>query len=78
MFKIRFAIFLMMALSVLLLATVAAEDEGQYVILDAQYGNERNHVDVTERLRLLARQERPFRINHDSMASGCSSIGTGA
>jgi hypothetical protein len=63
----RFAIFLTMALSLLLLGTAAAEDAGQYLILNAQYGNEHNHVDVTQRLKYLARQDRPFRINHDSM-----------
>ena len=68
MFKTRFAIFLMMALSLLLLGTVAARDAGQFVILNAQYGNERNHVDVTNRLKDLARRDRPFRISDESMA----------
>jgi hypothetical protein len=68
MFKTRFAIFLMMALSLLLLTTVAAQDAGQFVILNAQYGNERNHVDVTNRLRDLASRDRPFRISDESMA----------
>lgn len=71
MFKMRFRILLMMLLSLLLLGTVGAYgqggDAGQYLILNAQYGSERNHVDVTERLRFLARQDRPFRISHDSM-----------
>ena len=67
MFKARFTIFLMMALS-LLLGTLAAEDAGQYLILNAQYGNEYNHVDVTVRLKELARRDRPFRISDDSMA----------
>lgn len=68
MFKTRFAIFLMMALSLLLLGTVAARDAGQFVILNAQYGNERNHVDVTNRLKELARRDRRFRISDESMA----------
>ncbi len=38
MFKTRFAISWMMALSLLLLGTVAAQDSGQYLILSAQYG----------------------------------------
>jgi len=75
MTKTRFAIFvslslsltLTMAFSFLLLGTAAAEDAGQYLILNAQYGNEHNHVDVTQRLKYLARQDRPFRVNHDSM-----------
>jgi hypothetical protein len=65
--KIRFGIFLMIALSALL-GTLAAQDAGQYLILRAHYGNERNHVDVTGRLKELARQDRPFRISADSMA----------
>jgi hypothetical protein len=69
MSKTRVAIFLMMALSLLLLATAAAQDAGQFVILNAQYGNERNHVDVTNRLKDLARRDRPFRISDESMAA---------
>ena len=68
MFNTRFTIFLMMALSLLLPAMAAAQDAGQYLILNAQYGNERNHVDVTNRLRDLARRDRPFRISDESMA----------
>jgi len=67
MFKARFAIFLMTAFA-LLLGTLAAQDAGQFLILNAQYGNERNHVDVTNRLKDLARRDRRFRINYDSMA----------
>jgi hypothetical protein len=65
----RLAIFLMMALSLLLLGTVVAQDAGQYVILSAQYGNDRHHVDVTNRLRDLARSDRSFRVDHNSMAT---------
>jgi hypothetical protein len=67
MFKARYAIFLMAALS-LLLGILAAQDAGQFLILNAQYGTERSHVDVTARLRDLASRDRPFRISHDSMA----------
>src|SRR5260370_6351260 len=71
MFQIRFTIFLMLALSILP-GTLAAQgrrggDAGEYVILNAQYGNERRHVDVTNRLKDLARRDRRFRISHDSM-----------
>ncbi len=52
----------------LLLSIMAAADEGQYLILNAQYGNERNHVDITNRLRDLARRDRPFRVSYESMA----------
>jgi len=71
MFQIRFTIFVMLALSILpgMLAAQGPRDrdEGEYVILNAQYGSERNHVNVTERLKFLARQDRPFRVSHDSM-----------
>jgi hypothetical protein len=66
MFKTRYAIFLLTALA-LLVGTVAAQGAGQYLILNAQYGNERNHVDVTNHLRDLSRRGRPFRISDDSM-----------
>lgn len=42
-----------------------ADDEGEFVILHARYGTERAHVDVTERLRDLARQDRRFRLAND-------------
>jgi hypothetical protein len=67
MFKTRFAIF-MMALSLLLTGIAVAQDAGQFLILNAQYGNERNHVDVTNRLKDLARRDITFRVTHDSMA----------
>jgi hypothetical protein len=68
MHKKRFAIFLLMAFS-FLLGTMAAQDEGQYLILSAHYGNEHNHVDVTNRLKELARADRPFQVNNESMAA---------
>ena len=43
-----------------------AQDSGQYVILNAQYGTERNHVDVTNRLKDLARQDVMFRMGNDT------------
>ncbi len=54
------------------LATLAAlpawardEDDGEFIILHARYGTEQNHVDVTGRLRDLARQDRRFRLTND-------------
>jgi len=35
-------------------------DEGQYVIVGAQYGTGRRHVDVADRLKELARRDRTF------------------
>jgi 2'-5' RNA ligase len=62
MIKIRYAFLLTLVLS-LLPASLAAQ-EGRYVILSAQYGHERNHVDVTDRLRELARSGQPFQVNN--------------
>jgi len=40
-------------------------DEGEYRIRQALYGTSRRHVDVTERLRELARSDRSFRLTND-------------
>jgi hypothetical protein len=42
------------------------EDAGQYVILSAQYGTARRHVDVTHRLKELAREDRTFRMGNST------------
>lgn len=42
-----------------------ANDDGEFVILHARYGTENGHVDVTGRLRDLARQDRRFRLTND-------------
>ncbi len=69
MFQLRFAITLMLALSFLPGKLEAqgryGHDEGRYVILSAQYGTERRHVDVTNRLKELAREDRPFRVDNN-------------
>ncbi len=41
-------------------------DSGQFVILNAQYGTARRHVDVTNRLKELARQDRAFRMGNST------------
>src|SRR5947209_577021 len=41
-------------------------DSGQYQILHAEYGTERNHVDVTDRLRELARADMTFRMGNST------------
>jgi len=46
-------------------AAARDEDDGEYVILSARYGSEAHHVDVTGRLRELARQDRRFRLTND-------------
>ena len=68
MMKAGLKIFLLAVFSFLLLRTMAGEDSGQYLILHARYGNERNHVDVTARLKELARLDRSFRVDARSMA----------
>jgi hypothetical protein len=64
MFQIRFTLFLMLALS--FLPAVLSAEAGQYVILSAQYGTERNHVDVTRRLKELARSDQRFRMGNST------------
>ena len=41
-------------------------DSGQYVILSAQYGTALHHVDVTNRLKELARQDLTFRMGNST------------
>jgi hypothetical protein len=71
MFQIRFTIYFLLALSFLPGRLTAqgprGADAGEYVILNAQYGSDRSHVDVTGRLKELARRDRPFRVSHDSI-----------
>lgn len=47
--------------------TARADDDGDFVILHARYGTEYSHVDVTGRLKELARQDRRFRLENDVM-----------
>jgi len=67
--RIRLVLPLLLTLA-LLPRTLAAQswqrDSGQYVILSAQYGTGRRHVDVTDRLRELARQDRLFRMGNST------------
>jgi hypothetical protein len=67
MFKIRLIIIPLLLAVAFLPATLAAQnDAGEYVILNAQYGTARNHVDVTDRLKELARSDRRFRMGNRS------------
>ncbi len=69
MFQIRL-VFAMLAAVVLLPGSSVAQynssDSGQYVILSAQYGTAQHHVDVTNRLKELARQDRTFRMGNST------------
>ncbi len=62
MFRTRFTIFMLMGLSLLMLAgtALAQPDQGEFLILSAQYGTENRHVDVTGRLKELAAHDRTF------------------
>jgi hypothetical protein len=46
-------------------AAARADDDGEFVILHARYGTEHRHIDVTDRLRELARRDRRFRLTND-------------
>jgi len=41
-------------------------DEGQYLILQARYGTSRRNVDVTQRLKELARRDVTFRMGNST------------
>jgi hypothetical protein len=69
MFHIRLATSLLVAAAFLPGMLAQAQyppDSGEYLILSAQYGTERNHVDVTNRLKELARQDRVFLMNNNT------------
>jgi hypothetical protein len=65
MFKLSLILGLLLTLAFLPM-TLAAQDAGAYVILNAQYGTPEHHVDVTARLRDLARQDRLFRMGNST------------
>jgi len=69
MSKIKFSIVSLLTLACftgLSLAQYSPGDAGQFVILGAQYGTAAHHVDVTNRLKDLARQDRVFRMGNDT------------
>ena len=69
MVQIRLVIALLLTVAFLpgtLGAQYSSSDSGQYVILSAQYGTARRHVDVTNRLKELARQDRVFRMGNST------------
>ena len=65
MFQYRLMLVLLLTV-VFLPATLAAQDEGAYVILNAQYGTAEHHVDVTNQLKAIARQDRLFRMGNST------------
>jgi hypothetical protein len=46
---------------------LVAQDAGRYTILSAQYGTAERHVDVSDRLRDIARSDRSFRLDNRLM-----------
>src|SRR5256884_74665 len=69
LFRSRLVISLLLTVAFLprtLAGQYSSSDSGQYVILSAQYGTARRHVDVSNRLKELARQDRIFRMGNST------------
>src|SRR5450755_2514548 len=69
MFQLRFVMAFLLTVAFLpgtLKAQYSSGDSGEYIILSAQYGTSRNHVDVTNRLKEVARQDRNFRMGNST------------
>src|SRR5215467_905655 len=67
MFQIRlFIALLLLAAFVPAVSVAQYGDSGQYLILSAQYGTARRHVDVTNQLKELARQDRIVRMGNST------------
>jgi hypothetical protein len=64
--RIRYSVAMTAMLILFSVTLLVARDEGRYVILSAQYGTREHHVDVTDRLRELARADRPFRMGNST------------
>ena len=70
MTQLRSILFLTVGFPLLLGALAAQDrdgDSGQFVILSAQYGTEYRYVDVTQRLKELARHDRQFRVEYNTI-----------
>ncbi len=65
MSKLRLTLAVALAVA-FLSVTLAAQDEGAYLILSAQYGTAEHHVDVTNQLKQIARQDRRFRMGNST------------
>ena len=64
--RIRYSVAMTAMVILFSVTLLVARDEGRYVILSAQYGTREHHVDVTDRLRELARADRPFRMGNST------------
>jgi hypothetical protein len=61
MFRIALSLLAMLpCLPQSVMAQYGPPDQGQYTIVSAQYGTAEHHVDVTNQLKQLARQDRTF------------------
>jgi hypothetical protein len=65
MFQIR-NFMIVLAMLMIPAALFADRDDGQYLILNAQYGTNERHVDVTDRLKQLARHDVNFRMGNST------------
>ncbi|MGA7291537.1 MAG: hypothetical protein WBW53_04770 [Terriglobales bacterium] len=63
MLKTRPAILFTVALLFLLSGTIVAYP-AQYLIVSAQYGNKRRHIDVTDRLKQMARSNNRYKVDY--------------
>ena len=59
------ALVLMLMLAATASAQRGRDDDGEYQILQARYGTSQHHVDVTQQLKQLARQDRRFKLVND-------------
>lgn len=66
-FKTWLALMVLLGLAGTALAQGRHGDDGDYQILQARYGTSSQNMDVTERLRDLARSDREFRVSNDVM-----------
>src|SRR5258708_26958146 len=64
--RFRFVILLLLAIFTFAAARSASADEGQFQILRARYGTANHFVDVTARLKELARQDVTFRMGNST------------
>jgi hypothetical protein len=68
-FLLRLWALLLLALGLVASASAQPRDEGEYQILQALYGTARHNIDVTPRLRELARSDRAVRMGNDTFGT---------
>jgi hypothetical protein len=65
----QFGLLLLILVPSLLWAQYGSGDEGQYQILQARYGTANRNIDVTQRLKELAQQDRTFRMGNSTFGT---------